>query len=418
MIKRLHTHLPKILVLGDQAVVSASAFLTNIIVARALGITSYGQFSAIVLVQLFLLSLQQAGSSGIYQVMLARFDAATQQRYTNGLFYLQVGAYGLLTGIAFLLRFLFPSLAGGYEQVFIAAVCGGILYLLQDFLRKVLLTQRKEARALGVDIITNLLQLSLLVYMAWNARLDLLMACWIICLTFLPSVLAGIIWINPGKFSLENIRFALTQHKKQSGWMLLSALLQWFAGNFFVVAAGWWLGAAALGALRLSQYIFGLLNVLLQAVENYALPAASRIECNGAALVGFIRRILFKSFLVMLPILALVAVFAKQLLLISGGQSYAGYEYVMYGLVANYVIIVSGLPIRIALRVKLLNQHYFIGYLIATCFSLLSARWLIGGWGLVGVLAGLFTTQVLVVGYWLIILNRKKVFSWKLFTSY
>lgn len=418
MIKRLHTHLPKILVLGDQAVVSASAFLTNIIVARALGISNYGQFSAIVLIQLFLMSLQQAGSSGIYQVMLARFDAATQQRYTGGLFYLQLTIYLSLSLIGLLLFWLMPAVVRGYEQVFFAAVCGTGLYLLQDFLRKVLLTQRKEAKALGVDIITNFFQLLLLAYLAWNGRLTLILTCWVISLTFLPSVITGIVWIRPGRWSSGNIRFALDLHKKQSGWMLLSALLQWFAGNFFVVAAGWWLGAAALGALRLAQYIFGLLNVLLQAVENYALPAASRLCDDAKAFRGFIRNVLLKSFLAMAPVLLLVTIFAKQLLLLSGGPSYAGYVYVMYGLVANYVIIVSGLPIRIALRVKLLNQHYFIGYLIATAFSLLTARWLIGGWALTGVLTGLFVTQVLVVGYWLIILNRKKVFTWKLFTSY
>lgn len=418
MIKRLHTHLPKILVLGDQAVVSASAFITNIIVARALGISSYGQFSAIVLIQLFLMSLQQAGSSGIYQVMLARFDAATQQRYTGGLFYLQLVIYAALSLIALLLFWLLPAAVQGYEQVFYAALVGTGLYLLQDFLRKVLLTQRREAKALGVDIITNFLQLTFLAFLAWNGRLTLTLTCWVISLTFLPSVIAGIIWIRPGRWSSGNIRFAFGLHKKQSGWMLLSALLQWFAGNFFVVAAGWWLGAAALGALRLSQYIFGLLNVLLQAVENYALPAASRLGDDATAFRGFIRSILLKSFLAMAPVLLLVTVFAKQLLLLSGGPSYTGYVYVMYGLVANYVIIVGGLPIRIALRVKLLNQHYFIGYLIATAFSLLTARWLIGNWALNGVLTGLFVTQVLVVSYWMIILNRKKVFTWKLFTSY
>lgn len=418
MIKRFHTHLPKILVLGDQAVVSASAFLTNIIVARALGINSYGQFSAIVLIQLFLMSLQQAGSSGIYQVMLARFDAVTQQRYTGGLFYLQLAIYTSLSLIVLLLFWLLPAAVRGYEQVFFAALWGTCLYLLQDFLRKVLLTQRKEAKALGVDVITNFLQLSVLAYLAWNGRLTLTLTCWVISLTFLPSVIAGIVWIQPGRLSLSNIRFALDLHKKHSGWMLLSALLQWFAGNFFVVAAGWWLGAAALGALRLSQYIFGLLNVLLQAVENYALPAASRLCDDRKAFREFIKRVLLKSILAMAPVLLLVTVFAKQLLLLSGGPSYAGYVYVMYGLVANYVIIVSGLPIRIALRVKLLNQHYFIGYLIATGFSLLTARWLIGTWALTGVLTGLFVTQLLVVCYWLIILNRKKVITWKLFTSY
>jgi O-antigen/teichoic acid export membrane protein len=200
--------------------------------------------------------------------------------------------------------------------------------------------------------------------------------------------------------------------------MLLSALLQWFAGNFFIVAAGWWLGMAALGALRLAQYIFGLLNVLLQAVENYAVPAASKLQHEQKALAGFLKNILKKSMLVILPALLTIVVFSKQLLLLSGGEAYGNYSYVMYGLSVNYLLIVAGIPVRIALRVKLLNQHYFIGYALATAFSMLTARWLIGQWELKGVLFGLFFTQLLVVAYWLIILDRKKVITWKLFTSY
>ncbi len=418
MIQRIKNNLPKILVLSDQAVVSGSSFLTNIIVAHALGLEGYGKFSVIILIQLFLLSLQQAASSGIYQVMYARFEKDIQQKYSNGLFYQQVLVYAgliLLSGLFFL---IIPSLAKGYEAVILPAILATLLFLLQDFLRKVLLTQQNEVKALIIDCITNGLQIALLVVFSYYKMLTLSLSCWVIFGTFVPSVIAGIIWIRPGGIHFSNISFCIAQNKKQSSWMLLSALLQWFAGNFFVVAAGWWLGMAALGALRLAQYVFGLLNVLLQAIENYALPAASKLEASSLSLVRFVKRVLFKSILIMGPALLLIVIFAKQLLLVSGGAAYTGYAYVMYGLTINYFVIVMGLPVRIALRVKLLSQHYFFGYAIATGFSLATANWLIGHWELSGVLCGLFFTQVIVIMYWLIILNKKRVFTWKLFTSY
>lgn len=418
MINRLRDNLPKLLVLSDQAVVSGSSFLTNIVIARSLGIAGYGRFSVIILIQLFLLSLQQAGSSGIYQVMYARLDERQQKQYTNGLFYQQVFLYAVLIVLSLTFYFLLPGIVIGYKDVFIPAAAATVLYLLQDFLRKVLLTRQNEAKALVIDIITNGLQIILLLVFAFYKRLSLPLACWIICITFIPSVIAGVIWVRPGWVSRTNIALAAGYNKKQSGWMLLSALLQWFAGNFFVVAAGWWLGVAALGALRLAQYIFGLLNVLLQAIENYALPAASKLQQNSRSLAVFVKKVLFKSVLVIGPALVLIVIFAKQLLVLSGGEGYAGYGYVMYGLTVNYLVIVCGLPVRIALRVKLLSQHYFIGYAIATVFSMATASWLIGRFQLTGVLCGLFFTQFIVITYWLIILNRKKVFTWKLFTSY
>ena len=115
MINRYRNHLPKMLVLSDQAVVSGSSFLTNIIIAHALGIEGYGKFSVIILLQLFLLSMQQAASSGIYQVMYARYNDETKQQYTNGLFYQQLGIYSVLFVLAMLVLLLFPSMVKGYE---------------------------------------------------------------------------------------------------------------------------------------------------------------------------------------------------------------------------------------------------------------------------------------------------------------
>ncbi|MBS1668473.1 MAG: hypothetical protein JST58_13940 [Bacteroidetes bacterium] len=418
MLNKLRHISPKILVFADQAVVSGSSFLTNILVARSLGVNNYGKFSVIILVQLFLLSLQQAFSSGIYQVMLGSLEGKTKDEYTNGVFYTQSMLYGVLISVCFMWYYLFPSSINGYELIFLPALVGTFLFLMQDFLRKILLTKKSEREALLIDVITNMFQIIVLAVYAFLGKLTLPIACWVIALTFIPSVVAGILWVRPGFFNFQNIQFAGGIHRKHSPWMLMSALLQWFAGNFFVVAAGMWLGVAALGALRLAQYIFGLLNVLLQAIENYALPHASAIQKNTVGFNEFIKSIFKKTFLVVAPVLLILSLFAKSILQISGGPSYVEYSYVIYGLSLVYLLILTGLPIRIALRVRLLNQNYFIGYLLASAFSMATAKWLIREWHLVGVLTGLFLTQLIVIIYWSTILSRKKVLSWKLFTSY
>jgi len=406
------------LVFADQAIVSGSSFITNILVARSLGVSNYGKFSVIILIQLFLLSLQQAVSSGVYQVMFGGLEEKFKKPYTNGLFHTQLFLYTSLIGLGCFVYFLFPSSVIGYENIFMPAIAGTLLFLLQDFLRKVLLSKKEEWKALMIDAITNIVQIILLAVYAFTGKLSLPVACWIIALTFIPSIIAGIIWIKPGNVSFANMQLTFGIHKKQSHWMLMSALLQWFAGNFFVVAAGVWLGIAALGALRLAQYIFGLLNVLLQAIENYALPHASVLQKTPEQFNGFLKNVFRKTFLMVAPVLLLLSIFARQILQFSGGASYLEYSYVIHGLSLVYVLILTGLPIRIALRVRLLNQHYFIGYLLASAFSMLTAKWLIRDWHLTGVLTGLFITQLIVIIYWSAILTRKKILTWKLFTSY
>ena len=62
------------LMLTDQVLVSGASFATNILLARSLGLSEYGKFSAIILLQMFILSMQQASITGIFQVMFPGFD--------------------------------------------------------------------------------------------------------------------------------------------------------------------------------------------------------------------------------------------------------------------------------------------------------------------------------------------------------
>jgi hypothetical protein len=49
---------------------------------------------------------------------------------------------------------------------------------------------------------------------------------------------------------------------------------------------------------------------------------------------------------------------------------------------------------------------------------LLTAKWLILQWGLAGVLTGLFSTQLILLFYWLLVLKTKNVIAWRSSTLY
>jgi O-antigen/teichoic acid export membrane protein len=289
---------------------------------------------------------------------------------------------------------------------------------LQDYLRKWFLTVLQPAKAFWLSAITNSLQLVALAVLWFQHEMNLTAVLWVVGITFLPSVALGCWWLKPGLPSLKRIRFALLAYRSESLWMLTSALLQWTAGNFYVLAAGWWLGAGALGALRLAQYIFGLLNVLLQALENYALPRAANLHNQQAALQQFMKNMFKQSALLILPVLLLLAVFGNQVMALAGGKEFQAFGYLMAGLSCIYLLNLLAYPLRIALRVSLLNRVYFNGYLITTVFSLSTAWLLLGQWQLKGALLGMFITQLLLLIYWAFVLNNKKLLSWKLSISY
>ena len=118
----------------------------------------------------------------------------------------------------------------------------------------------------------------------------------------------------------------------------------------------------------------------------------------------------------MLPMLCLLALFARQILYLAAGDAYQSYAYVMYGLALVYVLITIGVPLRIAIRSQYLNKQYFTGYILSLVFSVSAAPWLLKNWQLYGVLAGLLGTQIITLSYWYFILQQKKLFIWKSFT--
>ncbi|MCU0333551.1 MAG: oligosaccharide flippase family protein [Chitinophagaceae bacterium] len=405
-------------VLADQVVVSGGAFITNLLVARALGITSYGLFSAILLAQLLVLSLLQAAFSGIMPVVWARLPLPARSAYASGLFWMHAGILCAVLVLGGLLYAMWPQWWQAGASVWWPALLAAVLYFLQDYLRRWMLATEAAPRALIMDVISNGAQLLLLLAGWWQGWLRLHHCLWIIALTFLPSVLLGLWWLRPGRPQWAHMRMATRQHVPSAKWMLSSALLQWTAGNYYILAAGWWLGPAALGALRLAQYIFGLLNVLLQALENYALPGAARLHQAPQQLFAFLLKMLRQLAMLFVPLLLLLVLLRQTTMQLAGGTAFVPYSYVMVGMALLYVFVLIGYPVRLALRVQLLNKHYFIGYVITTVFSMLTARLLVGQWGLAGVLAGMISAQCILLLYWLYILSSKNRISWKSFTWY
>jgi O-antigen/teichoic acid export membrane protein len=402
----------KFYVLADQVVVSGVSFVTNLLLAKALGLTNFGLFSMIGLVQFFCLTVSMGMTTQIFQVVYPGLNSQQKMNYTSGLLMLQFIFLFLLLFVGVIFYSFLPLSFSSYKTLIPVACISISLFLLQDAIRKILITQLFFKKAFVIDVLTNVLQLLVLVIAWYKALLTVKTAWLIIGITFIPSIIIGLLSINFSRFSLSSLQYALQLQKDKMGWMLSSNLLQWCTGYFFVIAAGWWLGAAALGALRLAQYLFGLLNVALQAMENYTLPKFAGLKDKQAEYLATLKK---QMLMLMLPLLAVLSIFSKQILILAGGESYAAYNYVIYGLSLVYILITIGYPVRIAIRSNHLNKQYFIGYILAAIFTISSAYFLLHNWQLYGVLAGLIFTQCITIGYWMVVLQHKKILTWKSF---
>lgn len=398
----------KYALLADQVIVSGGTLATQLLIAAGLGMAQYGRFSVLVLVQLFLLSLQQAGLSGMYQVLYPGMAPGVRKRYAAGtwaaelLFLLAIALIALLGYPFFRLSFPFME--------WIAYLVNVLLFLLQDFFRRIFITGNQVRALLTIDLSNNLLQVTALALLFRADQHNLQPVLWVCGLSFLPGLLQILRPVQRPRF--DEVRPVLKQHGTEAVWMTAAALLQWFAGNFYIIAAGWWLGAATLGILRLGQYCFGLLNILLQAVESYLLPRTAALAAVPGTAIRYLKGAQFKIILGTGLLLVLVLALSQPILNRIHTGYPAGVTTVLYGMSLLYLFIAGGYPVRIALRTLKLSRFFFTGFVLAALFGFSTAHFFIHQWSLAGVVAGLLCSQLLLLGYWIYILQHKYSVLW------
>jgi O-antigen/teichoic acid export membrane protein len=401
-------------VIADQILVSGTAFISTILIARNTEPRQFGLFATINLFQLFLLTVQNAVITSPFQVEQARYGADRRARYAKVVVIFQFLFILAFLGTIMLVGWSAPAFLEPFLPIWWCSLVWIAGFLTLDTFRRILLATGQAGKAIVLDAISNILQVLGLFVFALKGWLSLGSSLWIMGLTFLPAILLGIFWLKSERVSRLAFVHALKIHFQQGKWLLLTSMVQWWAGNYFIVAAGVLLGATSFGAIRLAQYILGLLNVVLQAIENYLLPEAARFyEESPILFPTYIRKQLIRAILLIIPVVILFTAFPSKIFLWIGGHEYVSYAYLLPAFAFLYIFIFAGYPVRIVIRVMKLNSHFFLGYLLSAIFGAIAAYPLIEQWGALGVVSGLIVNQLLMIGYWLFIIQRKNIFVWK-----
>jgi len=401
----------KFIVISDQGIFSGTSFIITILLARLLSIESFGAYSGYILATYLVLSSIGAFVIQPFQVLLAK--TKNKHQYASFAFWLQVLIVGLIALTVFIISTLFSN---DFPLAVIAFAAG---FLLHDFGRRLFLALNRPVQALLLDMIISICLLASLFVFYKFGEGQLVNLYFYFAIAYIPALLLPLLLIKPFSIKKANAFAYFSDHITQGKWLFLTAISQWWSGNLFVVASGIYLGAAALGALRLAQSLMGILNVLLQTFENYILPqTAQKMNIELSEGLSFLSSISRKAGLLFLPVLAISYLFARQILVLAGGEAYASFGYVLQGMALLYMLVFLSQPIRLLIRALLLNQHFFYGYLLSLGFALLFGHALLSNYGLVGALVGLAISQVLLMVYWTIVLQKRKIYLWKSFISY
>jgi O-antigen/teichoic acid export membrane protein len=399
---------PSILVFADQAISSGTTFLLTLFLAQKLDNKSFGAFSAIVLVSYLVMSITNALLIQPFQVSISKIMEKKQYQVflTYGLFVVSLFLFFLIQFAVF-----FLAHTNEYRLNVYAISCFILGLIINDFFRKLLLGINKVKIVFAMDFIFLLL---ILIVFCWDETIQLSNALWTIGLSNLITALPGIYFIVKNFETPTSWKLFLSHHFSQGKWLFSVALLQWCSSNFFVLVSGIYLGIEALGALRLVQSFFGILNVGLQTVENYFLPKVATIyNENSAKAKKYLLEITIFGALFFAVLLTVFFIFSDEIIVLAGGQKYQNYGYVVRIISVLYFFIFLSYPIRIAVRVLVLNKIFFFGYVLSFVSSLLSFHFLLNSFGLYGAVSGLILNQIIMILFWQNQLKKNQFQLWK-----
>jgi O-antigen/teichoic acid export membrane protein len=388
--------------LTDQSVVSATNFLTNVMLARFMGLREFGVFALAWMAVLFVNSLQSALIVAPMTSIAPKQEEKDRPSYFGAVVFQEL----VLVSCCFVLVFIslmvsdsfFPQI--GLRQLALPLAASAFAYQAQDFLRRYFFVTRQSRHALADDALSYLTQLPILFFLHRAGHLNSVIALWVMAGTSILGLVAGWFWVEPITFDGEQIKAITRRHWKISRWLSASSLLQWTAGNLFVIAAPVYYGAAAVGALKASQNLMGVTHVWFQGLDNVVpVETARRLRDGGVhSMLAYTRSILVKWGGLTLVFAIVMASAPGFWLRFIYGPNMAQYGYILRLFALLYVLIFVGGPLRAGLQALEFTAPIFWSYLAMTAFAITfafpMAKWL----GLGGTMLGFFGTQILFQG--------------------
>lgn len=380
----------KSFVLFDQAIFSGLNFSLTLFLAKFLTIHDFSFYATIILFTYLAISF---GNALILQPFQVTKDLIFQcKSYTNFLFIAQILFIAIVIIVVFVIDLWFYKLELNLFILF------GFLFsvLLHDFFRKYYLASNKIKIVFIADCVLAITQVFGIIILYVTHITDFNFVLFIIFLSYLISIGYSFFKFDFSAKNNTNWRHYFLYHKLEGFWLGLVSIIQWGSGNLFVISLGLFISIEALGAFRLIQSMFGVLNILFQTFENYVLPKASKLYASSVIESKiYLRNISAQSIVVIGIMLFVLFISSSKIMYVFSGDKYIQYSYLIKGMCVLYFILFVGYPIRLSIRMLLLNKLFFNGYLISFVFSSVGFYFLVKYYHMNGVIFGLIINQLI-----------------------
>lgn len=400
----------------DQALVSGTNFLTTIIIARCLGVEEFGKFALAWMVVQFMNGFQTAFIVSPVMSVGPKIETNKKSSYYGAVFLQQLLlALVLSSGIFFVIKVCAVLQPGwGLSQLALVVSVVNFFYLSQDFIRRYFFVLSKFKEVFITDLVSCLGRLALLTVLFNSVDLTVGLALWSIALTSAIAWVIGFIVIDKLNFSWSMFYQTALRHWMISKWLIPSVVVQWVAGNLFLIGAASILGFAAVGALKAMQNILGVFNVLFSALENIVPVRAAVIYAkkNEHSLINYLVKVAISGGIVTVCCIVVIVAFPRYWVDLFYGEQYLEYAELLFGYGVAYLLTFVGLIFRVSFRTVEHTRPIFQAYLFSAIISLVSFYPLIVLLGVQGVVVGLVIVQIAILSWYFMTIRKEGMFGW------
>ncbi len=387
--------------LGDQALISASNFITTVVLARSLSFSDFGAFALLYGAIFLTISLQTTLITRPHNVLGATRQGAEYRRYTTVTAVSQLCFTGFFALVTLIAAVAARGAAGSFAPLLFALAPAVAAWQLQEFTRRVLYTEGRFKDAFINDLISCGGQAVAIVVLGHFNELTAVRAFAIIALTSALAATWGC-WQIREALDRHGVWRAVRAHGFGENWhfgkwLFGAALATWISSQLYPILIGGLISVAEAGAFSAVLTLMGPARILLIAMDTALAPVAARAyaEKGQPALHSFVVRIL----MITAPAVAVycigVSLFAKTILGAAYGEHYRAYGWLLALFAIGYALDYLRHPVSIALEARRASAPIFRAYLAAGVVVLTAGVAAVHFLGLLGAALGTITSSLI-----------------------
>jgi O-antigen/teichoic acid export membrane protein len=383
--------------IADQALLSATNFLTMVLIARGLTPTKFGAFTLVYTMLLLANGLQGALVTQPHNVLGVALHGSRYRRYTSSTALMHV-AVTVPVAAAIAMAAVAGHLAGwSASPLVVALLPAAVAWMAQELVRRVLYTEGRLRAAFLNDSISYGGQTVAIVGLWSTGSLTAPLALYALAATSAAAVLFGL-WQLRRSFGRESSWADVRENWHFGKWLAAAFAAYCCSSQLYLFLSAALLGTAATGTVKAALVVMGPLNVLLVFIDTTVPSVLARaLHAGGERALRTEFRL---TIAVAAPIVGaycvLAAVFSGSLLHLFYGRRYEGATLALTLFALHYFVLFVTRTFGAAVRALRNTRAVFNAHLVAALVAVTSGWAIIREGGVDGVALGMVLSSSIV----------------------